>query len=111
MIKLFDFNIRLLRHLPGIKLPRRVVGKADCIDEILRTVIVNAGEDRTLLISCEADCNECSIASSVSDGKIDLDALDEILRDFAASVPNGTYIKVTVRDTVYSETLTIIPKA
>jgi hypothetical protein len=52
MIKFSDFNRLLRKHLPGIVLSRHSCSDADSIN-ILRTVIVRAGKNRGLLISCQ----------------------------------------------------------
>ena len=109
MINFSDFNRLLRKHLPGIGLPRHSCGDADSIN-ILRTIIVRAGKNRGLLISCEYGENGCSITTSETEGKVDLDGLAKAIAGFYVMVPRGETIRVTVRDTVYSEISTAIPR-
>ena len=108
MINFPDFNIRLRKHLPGIRLPRHSCNRADEL-YLVRTVIVRA-ESRSISISCEAGSSGCAITTSRTAGKIELDAMSEVLARFIVDVPNGVKLDVTVRDTVYSEVSTVIPR-
>jgi hypothetical protein len=109
MIKFSDFNRLLRKHLPGIVLSRHSCSDADSIN-ILRTVIVRAGKNRGLLISCEYGEKGCSVTTSETEGKVDLECLAKAIVDFCTMVPRGDSIRVTVRDTVYSESSTAIPR-
>lgn len=108
MIKISDFNIRLRKHLPGIRLPRHSCNRADELYTV-RTVIVRA-ESRSISISCESGSSGCAITTSRTAGKIELDAMSEVLDRFIVDVPGGAKMDVTVRDTVYSEISTAIPR-
>ena len=108
MIKFSDFNRLLRKHLPGIGLPRHACNRADEL-YIVRTVIVRA-ESRNISISCETGSSGCAITTSRTAGKIELDAMPEVPARFIDDVPSGVKLDVTVRDTVYSEVSTVIPR-
>jgi hypothetical protein len=109
MIKFSDFNRLLRKHLPGIGLPRHSCSYADSIN-ILRTVIVRAGKNQGMLISCKYGEKGCSLTTSETEGKVNLDCLAKAIVDFCGMVPHGETIRVTVRDTMYNEASTVIPR-